>query len=164
MCQERSSSHLAPLLLTDHFFSDHFIQKHTNTLQNKKTSKPCDRQKAAPAGKRAAYTCRITAVTSVTTSTENQNLVNISPRRVLQFGKQFPCNRDSKYTDKEKRKINKQVTQPFSIHSIAVAELTVRGRNLKATRSPYGAFHYGNYSKNNYSNKIQRKNESEIHQ
>jgi hypothetical protein len=52
MCQERSLSQLAPLLLTDHFFRDHFIQKHTNTIQNKKTSEPCDRQKAAPAGKR----------------------------------------------------------------------------------------------------------------
>jgi hypothetical protein len=97
-------------------------------------------------------------------STVNQNLVNIYLCRVLQFGKQFPRNRDSKYTNKAERKINKQVTQPFSIHSIAAAELTVRGRNLKAARSPYGAFHYGNYSKNNYSNKIQRKNESEIHQ
>jgi hypothetical protein len=56
----------------------------------------------------------------------NQNSVNIYPRTVSQFGKQFPHNRDSKYTDKAERKINKQPTQPFSIHSTAAAELTVR--------------------------------------
>jgi hypothetical protein len=143
---------------------DRFIKSVPNTIQNKKTSNLCYRQNAESAGERAVYTCRITAVTSVTKPTVNQNSVNIYLRRVLQFGKQFPRNRDSKYTDKAERKINKQVTQPFSIHSTAAAELTVRGRNQKAVLSPYGAFHYGNYSKNNYSNKIQQKNESEIHQ
>jgi len=98
-------------------------------------------------GSERCKTCRITVVTSVTKPTLNQNLVNIYLRRVLQFGKQFPRNRDSKYTDKAERKINKQVTQPFSIHSTAAAELTAREGNQKAALSPYGAFHYGNYSK-----------------
>ena len=103
-----------------------------NTIQNKKTRNLCYRQNAASAGERAAYTCRITPVVSVTKPTVNQNLANIYLRRVLQFGKQFPRNRDSKYMDKAERKINKQVTQPFSIHSPAAAELTVSGEKSES--------------------------------
>jgi hypothetical protein len=77
----------------------------------------------------------------------NKNFVNIYLRRILQFGKQFPRNRDGKYMNKAERKI-KQMTEAFSIHSIAVTGLTAAG-------STYGALYYGNYSKNNYSNKIQ---------
>jgi hypothetical protein len=56
----------------------------------------------------------------------NQNFVTIYLHRILQLGKQFQRNRDGKYMDKAERKI-KQVTQAFSIHSTAVAELTARG-------------------------------------